>query len=200
MSLDNKKNQGFESEESWLNDQLHDADEPNTDFIKLRMRIEVQEQWLQQHWQHEDLIGTTVDLRRTLRERVRQEIKSVQAEQGQNHRKRLMGWSLWIGAAAAAAAIVLVTSQPPRVEENLADESTTWISAFEAYSTDALDTEMSAIDSELNTIASSLVALDNPWLDDDWTSKPTDFEENGINNAGLLEKSRSHGEGMESGT
>ncbi len=201
MSHDNQKNQGFASEESWLNEHLLDNEEPNADFIKLRMRIEIEEQWLLEELQQEDLQFVAIDVRRALRERVRQEIENIQVEQLRKIRRRLRGWPIWVGTAvAAAAAVVFVVTKPSLVEHTDADESTIWLSAFEAYTTDTFGTEMSEIDSELNTFADSLVALDNPWLSNNWASEPTDFDENDRNNSGLQEKSRNQGAGAESGT
>ncbi len=198
MSHDNQENSGFAPEESWLNEQLLDNEEPNTDFIKLRMRIEIQEQWLRGQLENEDLQTATNDLRRALRDSVRREVMHEQAEQAQKKRRRLLGWPMWVGGVVAAA-VALLVSMPPMVEKAIEDDSTIWLTAFEAYSTDTFGTEMSDIDGELNSFANSLVALDNPWLSDDWSSQATDYDEIDENSSGLQEKSRNRGAGAESG-
>jgi len=201
MSHNSHKTPDAASEETWLKEQMIDEDQINTDFIKLRMRIEIEEQWFGRQLQDEPLPDATDAFRLALRKRVRQEIDAVQLNQKQQARRRLAGWPRWVaGALATAAAVALVVSKSPKVEDTSAADSTIWLTAFEAFHTDALGTEMSDIESELNTITNALATLDNPWPVDDWTSESADVDDYDTTNSNWHEKVPKRSGGVESGT
>ncbi len=201
MSHDSHRKPNAASEEAWLKEQLIDEEQINTDFIKLRMRIEIEEQWFGQQLQDDILPDAADALRSALRKRIRQEIDTVQVDQKRKSRRHFSGWPRWAGGAiAAVAAVMLVVSQSPKIENTSSTDSTEWLSAFEAYATDELGVEMSDIEVELSTIANALATLDNPWPIDDWSAEPTDIDGYDTTNSNWHEKVPKRSGGVESGT
>jgi|GEM_PF-6301356 len=152
-----KSNEAIQRDEAWLADLCKRTQSLDTDLIKQRIRVEINEQWLARKLTDADSPSRPGQ---RIRAKVREAIADVSREN--KHDSRPMIYRVyWVAAGTLTIAAMLLLTvgeilRPPAPRDMASDQTEpSYVEAFEQYQGDAWDTSLDELADDLDAFASA---------------------------------------------